>query len=124
SAIVVCASSWLSGYFIVVTNAWMQHPVGYRIAHGGTIELTTVVAVLLSPFAIWQFLHVLMGALVAGGFIVAGTGAFYLLAERDEPVARLFVRWGILVGFVCSCLVIFPTGDRNGANVTAYQPVK
>jgi cytochrome d ubiquinol oxidase subunit I len=24
--------SWLSGYFIIATNAFMQHPVGYRVA--------------------------------------------------------------------------------------------
>ena len=31
SAVAVWAGSWLSGFFIVVTDAWMQHPVGYTI---------------------------------------------------------------------------------------------
>src|ERR1700750_1209699 len=29
SAIMVFLGSWLSGYFIIVTNAFMQHPVGH-----------------------------------------------------------------------------------------------
>ena len=29
SALMVFLGSWLSGYFIIVTDAWMQHPVGY-----------------------------------------------------------------------------------------------
>src|SRR5580700_1042556 len=31
SSLGVFAGSWISGYFIIVTDAWMQHPVGYRM---------------------------------------------------------------------------------------------
>jgi cytochrome d ubiquinol oxidase subunit I len=80
--------------------------------------------VLLSPFAEWQCAHVTAGAVVAGGFIVAGAGANYLLAKREVGFGREFVRTGMIVALVTSALVIFPTGDRNSANVTTYQPVK
>jgi cytochrome d ubiquinol oxidase subunit I len=124
SAILVWLGSWLSGYFIVVTDAWMQHPVGYAIGADGRIEMTSLAAVLLSPFALWQFAHVLCGAVVAGGFIVAGVGAYYLLAGRNAPFGREFVRSGVIVAAICSALTIFPTGDQNGRDVTADQPVK
>jgi len=124
SAIMVWLGAWLSGFFIIVSDAWMQHPVGYAVGRDGTIVLTDIGAVLRSPFAWWQFLHAITGALVAGSFIVAGVGAFYLLARRDEAVARRFLRWGIAGALIASLLVVFPTGDRNGANVTAYQPAK
>jgi cytochrome d ubiquinol oxidase subunit I len=124
SASAVWLGSWLSGYFIVVTDAWMQHPVGYALGPGGAIELQSLAAVLLSPFAGWMYVHVLAGAVVAGGFIVAGVGAYYLLARRDAGFGREFVRSGVLVALLSSALVIFPTGDRNGANVTTYQPIK
>ena len=124
SAVIVWLGSWLSGFFIIVANAWMQHPVGYTIARDGTVLLTNITAVLLSPFAWWQYLHVLTGAVIAGSFIVAGVGAFYLLAERHHDVARLFLRRGVVVALAASALAIFPTGDRNGSNVTVYQPVK
>jgi cytochrome bd ubiquinol oxidase subunit I len=124
SAVAVWLGSWLSGFFIVATDAWMQHPVGYMIAPGGRIELTSLPAVLLSPFAWWQFVHVLCGALVAGGFVVAGIGAYYLLSKREQVLARRFVDAGVIVAFVFSALVVFPTGDRNSANVTTFQPIK
>jgi cytochrome d ubiquinol oxidase subunit I len=124
SAVMVCLGSWLSGYFIVVTDAWMQHPVGYSVTQDGTVILTSLGAVLMNPFALWQYAHVLSGALVTGGFIVAGVGAFYLLSRRDEAFGRAFVRAGILTALVFSAVSVFPTGDRNGADVTAYQPVK
>jgi cytochrome bd ubiquinol oxidase subunit I len=124
SAICVWLGSWLSGFFIVAADAWMQHPVGYVLTAAGKIELQSLTAVLLSKFAWWQFAHVLTAALLAGGFIVAGVGAFYLLARRDEPIGRRFLRAGTVVAFVASLLVIFPTGDRNSADVTEYQPIK
>src|SRR5579872_254588 len=124
SAVLVWLGSWLSGFFIVATDAWMQHPVGYAIAPNGRIELRSLAAVLLNPFAWWQYLHVMCGALVAGGFIVAGVGAYYLLARRNESFGRRFVAAGALTAFVFSALTIFPTGDRNGADVTHDQPIK
>ncbi len=124
SALIVWLGSWLSGYFICATDSWMQHPVGYRIAADGTIELSSLTAVLFSPFAFWQSAHAIVGAIVAGGFIVAGVGAYYLLAKRDVDFGREFVRTGVIVALAASALVIFPTGDRNGDEVTAYQPVK
>lgn len=124
AAVFVWLGSWLSGFFIVATDAWMQHPVGYTIAPDGSIALANVWAVLGSPFAWWQYVHVICGALVTGGFVVAGIGAYYLLANRETAIAQHFVKIGTIVALVCSMLAVFPTGDRNSANVTQYQPVK
>ena len=124
AAVLVCLGSWLSGFFIVVTDAWMQHPVGYVVAPDGRIEMDSLWTVITQPFAFWQYAHVLCGAILTGGFLVAGIGAYYLLARRDEGFGRRFVFSGAIVAFIFSLLVVFPTGDRNGANVTAYQPVK
>src|SRR5580692_7213575 len=95
AGVMVCVGAWLSGFFIVATNAWMQHPVGYRIAADGTILLENIWRVLFSPFSYWQFAHVLCGALLAGGFIVAGVGAYYLLSRWDARCLRLRVDRGL-----------------------------
>jgi cytochrome bd ubiquinol oxidase subunit I len=97
AAILVCVGSWLSGFFIVATDAWMQHPVGYSLAADGTIRLENIWAVLFSPFLSWQFAHVLTTALLAGGFIVGGIGAYYLLAGRNEGIG-LFARCSLSDG--------------------------
>jgi cytochrome d ubiquinol oxidase subunit I len=124
SAVLVWAGSWLSGFFIIVTNAWMQHPVGYAVGPGGRLSLSSLGAVLGSPFAWSQFGHAIAGAVLTGGFVMAGVGAYYLLAHRLEDFGRLFLRSGVAVAFVFSVLVIFPTGDLNASDVTTYQPLK
>src|SRR5712671_4179996 len=46
SAFLVFLGSWLSGFFIIATDAWMQHPVGYSLGPSGAIRLDDVWAVL------------------------------------------------------------------------------
>ena len=124
ASIFVCTGAWLSAFFIVATDAWMQYPVGYAIGPGGTILLQNIWVLLASPFLIWQFAHVLTGAMLAGGFIVAGVGAYYLLSNREERIATRLLHAGTIVALVSSLIVIFPTGERNGDDVTIFQPVK
>ncbi len=90
ASVCVWLGAWISGYFIVVTDAWMQHPVGYALAPDGTVKLTSLWAVLTNSFALWQYAHVLAGALVTGGFIVSGVGAFYLLSAREQACGNIF----------------------------------
>jgi cytochrome d ubiquinol oxidase subunit I len=124
AAVLVCAGSWLSGFFVIATEAWMQHPVGYVLRSDGVIELQNVWLMLSSSFLFWQFAHVLAGAILAGAFIVAGVGAYYVLCGRDDSIGRRFVRAGVLVGLIFAVLTIFPTGDGNSKSITSFQPVK
>jgi len=110
SAVAVFGGSWLSGYFIVATDAWMQHPVGYTTAADGSVQLTSLSALLLNRWAFWQYLHTMGGAAVTGAFAVAGLGAYYLL------------RTGVLAAAIASLWQLFPSGDRQGQLVTENQP--
>ena len=123
SAVAVCTGSWLSGYFIIATDAWMQHPVGYVLNPNGTVELASFWALLLNPWAGWQYAHNMGGAAVTGAFAMASVGAFYLLARKHQAHARMFVRVGVIAGLIFSALQLFPTGDQQGRLVTENQPV-
>ena len=124
SAILVAGGTLLSGYFIVATDAWMQHPVGYRMGADGTVHLTSLWAVLTNPYAGWQYFHTINGALVTGAMVVAGIGAYYLLVRRDEEFGRMFVKLGIIAGVLFSLTQLFPTGAKLGENISRFQPVK
>ena len=117
----VFLGSWLSGYLIVATDAWMQYPTGYRIGSSGVIELSSFWDLLLNKWALWQYAHTILGAVQTGCFVVAGVGAFYLLTRRDETYGRTFVRGGVLVGTVAAILQLFPTGDMQGKLVAYNQ---
>ncbi|MGE5233705.1 MAG: cytochrome ubiquinol oxidase subunit I [Acidobacteriota bacterium] len=122
TALAVFVGSWASGYLIVVTNAWMQHPVGQYIDAGAKIGLGSFWGLLLNPWGLWQYAHTMSGAVVTASFVMAAVGAFYLLAGRQTDHGRLFVRWGVTAGLVASLLQIFPTGDQQGRMVAVHQP--
>jgi len=123
SAVMVGFGAVLSGFFIVATDAWMQHPVGYRLVNGRA-ELTSLWALLSNPYGVWQYPHVISGSLVTAATVMAGVGAYYLLSKRDEAFGRLSVRVGVVAGLVASLISLFPTGSFNGTTVATYQPVK
>ncbi len=121
--ILVFLGSWLSGFFIIATNAWMQHPTGYSMDHNGRIALASFWGLMLNPWLFWQYLHNMIGAVVTGSFVMAAVGAFYLLERRHERFGQTFVRTGVIAGAVASVLMLFPTGDQQGANIAREQPL-
>ena len=123
AALLVFLGSWISGYFIIVTNAWMQNPVAYKVAADGSVHLSAFWELLLNPWGLWQYLHNMTAAVVTASFVMSAVGAYYLLARRDEEHGRMFVRLGVLAGFVSCLLVVFPTGDGQGKMVAEHQPV-
>lgn len=123
AAVAVAIGSWLSGYFILITNAFMQHPVGYLIAPDGTLGVSSLSAYLLNPWALIQFCHNQVAAVVTGSFVVAALGAFYTLQGIHLTQARLYLRAGTLVGLIASILAAFPTGDQQAKMLGYHQPV-
>jgi cytochrome bd ubiquinol oxidase subunit I len=121
SAILVFVGSWLSGYLIVMTNAWMQHPVGYVSAESA-VRLTDYWALLLNPWGLWQYIHTMSGAVITAGFVMASVGAYYLLAHREQDYGKIFVRHGIVAATLATFLVLLPSGDQQGKNVAYHQP--
>src|SRR6266705_3468256 len=57
AAFLVFFGSWLSGYFIIATNAWMQHPVAFAIAADGSVHLDNYWGLIFNPWAAWQYAH-------------------------------------------------------------------
>ena len=122
SAFGVFAGSWLSGYFIIATDAFMQHPVGYYTAADGSLQLASFWNFVLNPWAGWQYAHNMCGAAITGAFIMTSVGAFYLLSGKWTTHARIFIQTGVIAGCLFSLLQVFPTGDRQGKMVTDLQP--
>jgi cytochrome d ubiquinol oxidase subunit I len=123
AAVAVATGSWLSGYFILVTNSFMQYPVGYMKEPDGTLGILSLSAYMLNPWAIVQFAHNQMAALVTGAFAVTALGAFYTLRGHHLTQAGLYLRSGTLAGLIASLLVAFPSGDQQAKMVGRHQPV-
>ena len=123
ASFMVFLGSWMSGYLIVATDAWMQHPVAYSVAPNGEIGLASFWGLILNPWALWQYSHNMSGAVITGSFVMAAVGAFYLLSKRHESYGKTFLRVGVTVGIIATVLQLFPTGDSQGRMVAENQPV-
>jgi cytochrome d ubiquinol oxidase subunit I len=123
AAFLVFLGSWLSGFFIIAADAWMQHPVGYTTGPNGEILLGSFTHLLLNPWLFWQYLHNMTASVVTASFVMAGLGAFYLLTNKQPTYGRIFVRVGVIAGVTATILMIFPAGDAQGKMVAQHQPV-
>jgi cytochrome bd ubiquinol oxidase subunit I len=121
SALMVLVGSWISGFFIIATNAWMQHPVAYTIK-GGRAQLDSFWGLLTNPWVGWQYAHNMSGAAISGAFLLAAGGALYMLLGRHLEFARICLRVGVVGALIFSALQIFPTGDSQARLLARYQP--
>jgi len=122
SAFLVFVGSWISGFFIIITNAWMQHPVAYRVLPNGAYEVTSFWGLLTNPWGLLQYAHNMSGAVITGSFVMCAVGAFYVLEDRFAEQGKIFLRVGVVVGLISCITQIFPTGDLHGRYIAKHQP--
>jgi len=125
------ASTWLtalganlSALWILVANAWMQHPVGCTF-NLQTVrnEMTSFWDVALSPAAVNKFFHTVTSSFTLAALFVVGVSAWYLLRRREEKMARKSIAIASAFGLVFA-VITAATGDRSGAVVARVQPMK
>jgi cytochrome d ubiquinol oxidase subunit I len=100
----------------------MQHPVGYAIGTDGRLQLADFWAFVASPWAFWEYAHVMTAAVVTGSFAMAGVSAYWLLLGQHREVATRGLRIAVIAASIATVIQIFPTGDRNGKLVADHQP--
>ncbi len=123
TAIALFLGSWLSGYFIIVTNAFMQHPVGHTVGQDGKLHLKDFWEFLFNPWALWQYAHNMTASVITASFVVSAVGAYWSLMGKHTEHALICLRVGVIAGLLSCLLVAFPTGDSQGKMVARYQPV-
>ncbi len=121
AAIAVCLGAWLSGYFIIVTNAFMQHPVGH-VVDSGSLQLESFWTFLLNPWALWEYAHTMAASVTTASFVVCAVAASWSLTGTRGEHARAMLRVGVTAGLAATLLQLFPTGDQHGKLVATHQP--
>lgn len=125
------ASTWLTGIgaaisavWILVANAWMQHPVGMEF-NPDTVrnEMVDFWAVALNPVAISKFFHSWFSGWMTGSIFVIGVSCWYLLKKRETRFALASIKVAAVVGIIGSFAVMF-SGDSSGVHAAKYQPMK
>jgi cytochrome d ubiquinol oxidase subunit I len=119
-AIAVC----MSALWILIANAWMQHPVGMAFNPDmARAEMVDFWAVIFSPVAISKFFHSVASGWITGGVVVVGVSAWFLLKKRHLEQARRGILVGAVVGLLGSAIVMI-SGDSSARKVAEVQPMK
>jgi cytochrome d ubiquinol oxidase subunit I len=118
----VALGTWLSAFFILVANSWMQHPVGYKVT-GGRAELTSVWALLSNKFAVSAFVHTIFAGLTVASVLILGVSCWHLLRRRDLEVFLAAAKLALIVAVPVSALNL-AVGSRFGIVTTDNQPMK
>jgi cytochrome d ubiquinol oxidase subunit I len=119
---IAALGTWLSAYFILVANSWMQHPVGYKIVDGEA-QLTDVGALLSNEFALRAYVHVLLAGLIFGSVVVLGVSCWHLLRGRNADLFRRAAALALIVAVPATLLQLI-VGNRFGETVTSAQGMK
>lgn len=126
STLMVCFGAHFSAIWIVVANSWMQTPTGYHIAGEGMrarAEITDFWAMVFNPSSMDRLAHVIIGAWLAGAFLVISIAAYYMLRNRHLAFARESMKIALGVSLVAGILQGF-SGDRSAKIAAQYQPAK
>jgi cytochrome d ubiquinol oxidase subunit I len=119
---VAAAGTWMSAYFILVANSWMQHPVGYKIVDGNA-QLTSVWALLSNHFALTAWLHTILAGMIFGSTVMLGVSCWHFLRGRNVELFRRSAMLALIVA-VPVTLAQLSVGNRFGAAVTKAQGMK
>jgi cytochrome bd ubiquinol oxidase subunit I len=114
--------SWMSAFFIMVANSWMQRPVGSTVTDGRA-ELTSVWELVSNRFALWAFMHVILVGVTTAAVVIFGVSCWHFLRGRNVEVFRYAAKLALIV-LVPVSAVNLALGSHLGVVVTEYQPMK
>jgi cytochrome bd quinol oxidase subunit 1 apoprotein (EC 1.10.3.-) len=118
----VAIASNLSAVWILIANAWMQHPVGF-VLRNGRAELTDFFAVITQKVAVLAIIHTLGAAYALTGFFIMGVSAYHLLRKQHTPFFMKSFRMALNVALVFSLFVVVE-GHFHAADLAEKQPAK
>lgn len=118
----VTLTAYISAFWIMVANGFMQHPVGYA-TRDGHIVLRNWGAVLTNSGMTYGLMHLLAGALTTGGFFIAGVSAYHLARGNADAIFGPSLRIGLILGGVAS-LVTVALGFAQYGYLKKAQPGK
>jgi cytochrome bd ubiquinol oxidase subunit I len=112
----------MSGYFILVANSWMQHPVGYKLVNGEA-QLTSVWALMSNGFALRAYVHTMLAGLIFGSIVMLGICCWQFLRRQDVDLFLKAAKLALIVAVPVTLLQLV-VGNRFGEAVTSAQSMK
>ena len=124
ATLAVALGTFISAFWILAVNSWMQTPTGYEMAPNGQfVPGPSWLAIIFNPSFPYRLVHTVLAAYLTTAFAVGGVGAWHLLKDRQNPGARKMFSMAMWMAAVVAPLQIF-AGDMHGLNTLEHQPAK
>lgn len=120
----VALGTFISAFWILSVNSWMQTPAGYEIAANGQfVPGPSWWTIVFNPSFPYRLAHTVIAAYLTTAFVVGGVGAWHLLKDKANPGARKMFSMAMWMAAIVAPIQIF-AGDLHGLNTLEHQPVK
>ena len=120
----VALTAYLSVFWVLAANSFLQHPVGYTRGADGVITLTDFGALLTNQTFVVALPHVVFAAVATGGFVMAGISAWHFIRRTPEvEFFRKSLRLGVVTAFI-GIVATIGAGFAQFAPVAEVQPTK
>ena len=124
ATLAVAVGTFISAFWILAVNSWMQTPTGYEIAANGQfVPGDSWLAIIFSPSFPYRLVHTILAAYLTTAFAIGGVGAWHLLKDRNNPGARKMFSMAMWMAALVAPVQIF-AGDMHGLNTLEHQPAK
>jgi cytochrome d ubiquinol oxidase subunit I len=124
ATLAVAVGTFVSAFWILSVNSWMQTPVGYEIgANGQFLPGDSWLTIIFNPSFPYRLVHTVLAAYLTTAFAVGAVGAFHLLQDRQNPGARKMFSMAMWMAAIVAPLQVV-AGDFHGINTLEHQPTK
>ena len=124
ATLMVAVGTFISAFWILSVNSWMQTPVGYEIgANGQYLPGESWLDIIFNPSFPYRLVHTVIAAYLTTAFVVGGVGAWHLLRDRTNAHARKMFSMAMWMAAIVAPIQIF-AGDLHGLNTLEHQPQK
>jgi cytochrome d ubiquinol oxidase subunit I len=122
AAIMVAVGTFISSFWILSANSWMQTPAGAEL-RDGLFQMTSWSEAIFNSSFPYRFSHMVVASFLTGAFVVAGVSAWYLLKGRETALNRRALSMCLWLILFVAPLQMF-IGDLHGLNTLEEQPTK
>ncbi len=123
ATLAVAVGTFISAFWILSANSWMQTPQGFTMNAAGQFEPADWLAIIFNPSFPYRLVHTVLGAYLTTALVVGAVGAFHLLKDKTNPGARVMFNMAMGLVAVAAPIQIF-AGDMHGLNTLEHQPAK
>jgi len=123
STCIVAAGTFISAFWIISANSWMQTPQGFEIGTDGLLYPTSWLEIIFNPSFPYRLAHMVTAAYLTTTFVVGGIGSYYLFHKVHMPHARIMLGMAMLMAVFVAPIQLF-IGDVHGLNTLEHQPRK